>query len=550
MIQRPWPYVAARLGFFAAALCCVVLGFPHAVESLSRDGVFAFTLAFVGYVVLLRLPISLHVAARRRTLPSPRVPFELPIIASVLVRDGGVLCAAMILTGTFCAFAFAHRQRIVSRMLSAGTEASFWLAVSLLHPAISSAPSFAALAWFTLLFACVAYLYLMFVWSPLVALRERLPVSRLWRRAGIDIRLWSTYVLGGAWGYFIVLLGLREGAFFTIAAGVPLIALSSTVRILQKNIQELHRLRLARDAVQALLGARDPVPQMNQLLSSIYRSDAHETLQIFAATGSSRERLLPLASIGPELDAEQLELTRQVLIEVQHTERPSVTYRTRDYVVVAHPVRSTQDQLLGALLAHRSARVGSVVPARSFAQTAKELAPLLSDLQSIALTQTAATIDGLTGLANRRTIMQYLVDEIDEVRVGTPCAVLVMDIDRFKSINDTLGHQAGDHCLRVVGGIIARNIRIQDRAGRIGGEEFVVLMPETTREMAFTVAERLRTAVAASDLRYANNEPLTASIGVTVADIGDSVDSLLARADRALYQAKRQGRNRVIEIGA
>jgi len=235
---------------------------------------------------------------------------------------------------------------------------------------------------------------------------------------------------------------------------------------------------------------------------------------------------------------------------VQHTERDNLTYRTRDYVVSAHPVRSVQDELLGALLAHRSARNSAAVPPRRFEATARELASLLSDLRSIAQTQTAATVDPLTGLANRRTIMQYLRDEIEEVRVGAPCAVLVMDIDRFKSINDMLGHQAGDHCLRVVGGVIGRHIRSVDRAGRIGGEEFVVLMPETTREMAFNVAERLRKAIASSDLRYASGEPMTASIGVTVADIGDSVDSLLARADRALYEAKRQGRNRVIETTA
>jgi diguanylate cyclase (GGDEF)-like protein len=89
-----------------------------------------------------------------------------------------------------------------------------------------------------------------------------------------------------------------------------------------------------------------------------------------------------------------------------------------------------------------------------------------------------------------------------------------------------------------------------DRAGRIGGEEFVILMPDTTSEMARSVGERLRAAIETADVRHANGEPVTASIGVAVASISDTVDSLLARADRALYQAKRQGRNRVIELGA
>jgi diguanylate cyclase (GGDEF)-like protein len=128
--------------------------------------------------------------------------------------------------------------------------------------------------------------------------------------------------------------------------------------------------------------------------------------------------------------------------------------------------------------------------------------------------------------------------------------VLLIDIDHFKSINDTQGHQAGDRCLRAVGKVIAGNIRHVDRAGRIGGEEFVILMPDTTSEMARMVGERLRAAIANAEIRYATGEPLTASIGVAVAAISDTVDSLLARADRALYQAKAQGRNRVIEISA
>jgi diguanylate cyclase (GGDEF)-like protein len=213
-------------------------------------------------------------------------------------------------------------------------------------------------------------------------------------------------------------------------------------------------------------------------------------------------------------------------------------------------VRGTDDDLLGALVVHRNARTSSLVQARRFTQAASELAPLLRDFRAIAATQTAARVDALTGLPNRRTIMELLRERIEHVSIGNPCAVLLLDIDHFKTINDMLGHQAGDQCLRTVGTIIARNIRSMDRAGRIGGEEFVVLMPDTTSEMARTVGERLRGAIEAADVRHASGEPVTASIGVAVASISDTVDSLLARADRALYQAKRLGRNRVIEIGA
>lgn len=545
MTRRRMLYVAARIGMLAAALACVLLGIRQSVAALRPADAIALTVLLIAYVALLRMPVPLHVSTRRRRIASPRIPFELPLVAVVLAHYGGILCATLVITAHLCAFSYEQRTRIVGRVLDGGTEAAFWLVVALALPGTTR-----GFFWFVLIFASAAYLYQMLVWTPLVTLRDRVELARMWRRSAVDVRLWAAYAGGAAWGFFFNVLAVRESPLFSLAALAPLVALAGALRALQKSTQELHRLRLARDAVQALLRARDPVPQMNSLLASIYRSDVRETLQIYSARGSSRERLSPLASIGPALDDDQMELTRQVLVEVQHTERRDLTYRTRDYVVVAHPVRSAQDELLGALLAHRSARSNAAVRPRRFEATARELAPLLSDLRSIAQTQTAATVDPLTGLANRRTIMQCLREEIEEVRVGAPCAVLVMDLDRFKSINDTLGHQAGDHCLRVVGGVIARNIRSVDRAGRIGGEEFVVLMPETTRETAFTVAERLRKAVASSGLRYAGGEPMTASIGVTIADIGDSVDSLLARADGALYDAKRQGRNRVIETNA
>ncbi|HEY9179492.1 MAG TPA: GGDEF domain-containing protein, partial [Candidatus Baltobacteraceae bacterium] len=308
-------------------------------------------------------------------------------------------------------------------------------------------------------------------------------------------------------------------------------------------------LRLARDAVQAMLGARDPLPQMSSLLASLHTPAAEESLQIYGAM-STEERLSTLARIGPPLDADQTDACRRAVLDLQHSDRQSTTQRAHTSVVTAYAVRSSTEALLGALIVVRPAHTATLLPARRFMQAAAGLAPLLGDFRSIAATQTAATLDTLTGLPNRRAIMEYLRERIEYVSIGNPCAVLLIDIDHFKSINDSLGHQAGDRCLRTVGRVIAANIRHIDRAGRIGGEEFVILMPDTTSEMARSVGERLRAALADADIYHANGQPLTASIGVAVAAISDTVDSLLARADRALYQAKAQGRNRVIEIGA
>jgi diguanylate cyclase (GGDEF)-like protein len=272
-------------------------------------------------------------------------------------------------------------------------------------------------------------------------------------------------------------------------------------------------------------------------------------LQIYAAL-SADERLSPLATIGPIPDTEQLEDVRRALVELQHGDKPAIVHRSRSHAMNAYAVRAPDERLLGALIVHRPARTASLLPARRFAQAAAELAPLLRDFRSIAATQNAAALDALTGLPNRRTIMEYLRERIEYVSIGNPCAVLLIDIDHFKNINDTLGHQAGDQCLRTVGALIARNIRGMDRAGRIGGEEFVIMMPDTTSEMARNVGERLRSAIESADIKRTDGEPVTASIGIAVASVSDTVDSLLARADRALYQAKRQGRNRVIEISA
>jgi two-component system cell cycle response regulator len=126
---------------------------------------------------------------------------------------------------------------------------------------------------------------------------------------------------------------------------------------------------------------------------------------------------------------------------------------------------------------------------------------------------------------------------------------MLLDIDHFKKINDTYGHPAGDDVLREFAGRIGRNLRNFDLAGRIGGEEFVAILPDTGIETAMAVAERLRGQIAGAPMTAKGVEgpiPVTTSLGVTIAsDPGESVDDLIGRADRALYAAKRNGRNRV-----
>jgi diguanylate cyclase (GGDEF)-like protein len=164
------------------------------------------------------------------------------------------------------------------------------------------------------------------------------------------------------------------------------------------------------------------------------------------------------------------------------------------------------------------------------------------------LTQLATT-DSLTGLANRRHFMEQGWREIERARrYRQPLALMLVDIDHFKDINDRHGHPVGDRVLQMVAQACRASARNADLPGRIGGEEFGLLMPETGMVSAQLAAERMRRAVAAADFSAAGlAQGVTASIGVAVLEDGDAtLERLLARADKALYQAKQFGRNRVV----
>ena len=162
-----------------------------------------------------------------------------------------------------------------------------------------------------------------------------------------------------------------------------------------------------------------------------------------------------------------------------------------------------------------------------------------------------ALTDELTGLYNRRYLFAHLDELMERVdQDGISAAVLLFDIDHFKRVNDTHGHPAGDDVLRELAARTMNSVRSVDLVARLGGEEFVVVMPETDLTIAATVAERLRLAVAREPFTVragGQKLPVTISIGVTAAtEKGDNRDCVLKRADDALYSAKTSGRNRVI----
>lgn len=160
-----------------------------------------------------------------------------------------------------------------------------------------------------------------------------------------------------------------------------------------------------------------------------------------------------------------------------------------------------------------------------------------------------STTDPLTGLRNRRSLLERAEQEIARAaRHGTPLSLLVLDMDRFKAINDRYGHAEGDRVLVRLADCLRAELRASDVAGRLGGEEFAVVLPEAAASGALEVAERIRRCV--ETCCFGEHPPAaTVSIGAATWSAGETVEALLRRADEALYAAKAAGRNRVVAAG-
>jgi diguanylate cyclase (GGDEF)-like protein len=164
--------------------------------------------------------------------------------------------------------------------------------------------------------------------------------------------------------------------------------------------------------------------------------------------------------------------------------------------------------------------------------------------------------DDLTGIFNRRELNRLLAEEIERSRRSKlPVALVLMDIDHFKKINDTYGHPAGDKILKQLGSLLSTNLRTTDKPGRYGGEEFAVLSPDLPKMAAAAMAERLRGIVAGNVFTISSEDkkslviPLTVSLGVAIfPDHGDTLEDIYKAADMAMYHAKDLGRNTVASL--
>jgi diguanylate cyclase (GGDEF)-like protein len=242
---------------------------------------------------------------------------------------------------------------------------------------------------------------------------------------------------------------------------------------------------------------------------------------------------------------------RPLLVDTPDPLRPRrLRYRTHSFVAV--PVLAAGD-VLGAICVtdregDRAFTAEDVATLRTFAAGAALALERERALDSAEAHAHAAAIDPVSGVFNRRYLQVRLGEELQRSRRHEiPLALLLIDIDDFKIVNDSYGHLAGDLVLRDVAEILRRSVRVFDVCARFGGEEFVIIMPGSTAESAMRIAERIRERIESyrpSDRLLASLH-ITVSVGLTVSGSGTTAGQLLAQADAALYAAKHAGKNRI-----
>ena len=188
---------------------------------------------------------------------------------------------------------------------------------------------------------------------------------------------------------------------------------------------------------------------------------------------------------------------------------------------------------------------------KDFTEEDVEMLKAVADQAAVAINKAQlwdmAVTDSLTGLYVRRYFMVKLQEELHRAeRYNNILSIVMADLDRFKKVNDTYGHDVGDRVLKAIGKFLQQNIRDVDVVGRYGGEEFVLMIPEAAKDAAYSLSERLRKNL--SEVKFENLPPITISLGIaTYPQDGKDAEDLIRKADAAMYAAKRAGRNQVIK---
>lgn len=337
--------------------------------------------------------------------------------------------------------------------------------------------------------------------------------------------------------------------------------LQQQVRAREQRLQELNQ--ILADNTQALELAKQSLAQreeelnlaqtqLDQLESRIRDSnrqvaknqadiDAQQQLieakqgEIEAKQNQLRDNENKVAELQVQIDEKQSELSQQ-LQRIQQQGRAldsqEATIGTQRYLLTFMLVVAVIFLLMSFFLFKLN-------------QLRKRANDQLSDLNSRLYEQ--ATTDAMTGLYNRRHFLESSQQSIDQLlRKDGRAVVLMMDIDHFKKVNDTYGHAMGDEAIKFVAGVFKNNLRSYDIVGRLGGEEYAMLLAEADAEVGLEIAERLRREIEDSAIEFEGQViRITISIGKSNLQPGDDVDKMLVRADKALYRSKGAGRNRV-----
>lgn len=281
---------------------------------------------------------------------------------------------------------------------------------------------------------------------------------------------------------------------------------------------------------------------------------ADGALEVIAAHGYPVAIMSPVriemgrGVIGAVFERGQALLVRDV--DALHgASQPRARFRTKSCAAV--PVTASGQVLAVLSVADREGDVvftGADVErlATLTAPAALALARLRTERQAQELAQ-AAIVDSGSGLFNRQYFQSRIQEELQRAtRQGTPLALQIIDVDSFKAVNDRYGHLAGDAIIKEVADILRRSVRVFDVCARYGGDEFAVVMPGSRLDSAAAIADRIRILIEQRQPRLPNDPSITVSIGVAELQPGDDASTVIERADRALYQAKRAGKNRVV----
>jgi len=337
------------------------------------------------------------------------------------------------------------------------------------------------------------------------------------------------------------------GPFGSPAGGWPMIVVAHRLDRPDGGYAGVVTADIALDRIAGLLGAAWSGPRGE---ASLY-SPAFALLARFPTAGQQ-------AQPGAPASAELARHAAEGLAAGTFVETSAIDGRERRVAfqrLAAHGLVATVARVRSEQLAHfRHDAVLTVVESVALAVLAIGMAIMIQrswqrqERASRELERLART-DALTGLANRRRFFELAETELARAgRYGSPLSVLMIDIDHFKDVNDACGHATGDLVLRQLAGTCRTVLRQVDTVGRVGGEEFAVLLPETSLAGAVEVADRLRSAVQSARVPREEGEPIaiTVSVGVATSAPGKSVDDLMSQSDTALYEAKRTGRNRVL----